>query len=49
MSLNMLIEFGDAFNYTGADLRDWCTEAGFTRLEIINLAGPTSAAVAYKP
>ena len=48
MSLNMLIEFGDAFDYTGADFRDWCREAGFQRFEMINLAGPTSAAVAYK-
>jgi hypothetical protein len=49
MSLNMLIECGDAFDYTGADLRGWCSEAGFTRFEVITLAGPASAAVAYKP
>ena len=49
MSLNMLIEFGDAFDYSGADFKEWCTEAGFTRFEIILLAGPSSAAVAYKP
>jgi len=48
MSLNMLIEFGDAFDYTGADFRSWCTEAGFKRFEFMPLAGPTSAAVAYK-
>ena len=48
MSLNMLIEFGDAFDYTAADFREWCTEAGFSRFEVIPLAGPTSAAVAYK-
>jgi hypothetical protein len=48
MSLNMLIEFGDAFDYTGADFRGWCSEAGFKRSEIVPLAGPTSAAVAYK-
>jgi hypothetical protein len=48
MSLNMLIEFGDAFDYTGADFRAWCTEAGFKRFEFISLAGPTSAAIAYK-
>ena len=48
MSLNMLIEFGDAFDYTGADFRRWCHEAGFKRFEFICLAGPTSAAVAYK-
>jgi hypothetical protein len=48
MSLNMLIEFGEAFDYTGADFRAWCGEAGFKRFEIIPLAGPTSAAIAYK-
>lgn len=48
MSLNMLIEFGDAFDYTGAQFREWCGEAGFTDFEMIPLAGPTSAAVAYK-
>ena len=48
MSLNMLIEFGDAFDYSGADFRQWCSEAGFQRFEVIHLAGPSSAAVAYK-
>jgi SAM-dependent methyltransferase len=48
MSLNMLIEFGDAFDYTGADFREWCSEVGFQRFEVIHLAGPSSAAVAYK-
>lgn len=48
MSLNMLIEFGDAFDYTGADFRQWCSEVGFKRFEVIHLAGPSSAAVAYK-
>ena len=49
MSLNMLIEFGDAFDYSAADFKRWCSEAGFTRFEVIPLAGPSSAAVAYKP
>ncbi len=48
MSLNMLVEFGDAFDYTGADFDGWCREAGFARTEVIQLAGPSSAAVAYK-
>jgi hypothetical protein len=48
MSLNMLIEFGDAFDFTGAEFRSWCEEAGFRRFEVIPLAGPSSAAVAYK-
>jgi cyclopropane fatty-acyl-phospholipid synthase-like methyltransferase len=48
MSLNMLIEFGEAFDFTGAQFSEWCREAGFTHCEIIPLAGPASAAVAYK-
>ncbi len=48
MSLNMLIEFGDAFDFTGADFTRWCADAGFTRTEVIHLAGPASACVAYK-
>jgi len=48
MSLNMLIEFGDAFDYSGADFRQWCSEVGFKRFDVIHLAGPSSAAVAYK-
>ena len=48
MSLNMLIEFGDAFDFTGADFREWCHEVGFRRFEVIHLSGPCSAAVAYK-
>ena len=48
MSLNMLIEFGDAFDYTGADFAGWCKEVGFKETEVLPLAGPTSAAIAYK-
>jgi hypothetical protein len=48
MSLNMLIEFGEAFVFSGAVFRGWCTEAGFTRFELMHLAGPSSAAIAYK-
>ncbi|MFZ5609171.1 MAG: methyltransferase [Pseudomonadota bacterium] len=49
MSLNMLIEFGDAFDFTAADFFSWCAEVGFAPGEVIPLAGPASAAVAYKP
>ena len=49
MSLNMLIEFGeDASDYTGAQFDGWARHAGFQRTEIIPLAGPSSAAIAYK-
>jgi len=48
MSLNMLIEFGDAFDYSAADFAKWCREVGFKRFEVIHLGGPSSAAIAYK-
>jgi cyclopropane fatty-acyl-phospholipid synthase-like methyltransferase len=48
MSLNMLIEFGDAFDFTVSDFFGWCRQAGFRSTEVIPLAGPASAGVAYK-
>jgi hypothetical protein len=48
MSLNMLIELPGGFDYSGAQFDNWCKGAGFARTEVIGLAGPTSAAVAYK-
>jgi hypothetical protein len=49
MSLNMLVEFGDAFDFTFADLEGWCREVGFARFERLPLAGPSSALIAYRP
>ena len=48
MSLNMLIENGDAFDFTQNDFDKWTRDAGFKRTELIHLAGPTSAVIAYK-
>jgi hypothetical protein len=48
MSLNMLIEFGEAFDFSGADFGNWCGQVGFKRFEVLHLAGPSSAAIAYK-
>jgi predicted O-methyltransferase YrrM len=48
MSLNMLIEFGDGFDFTGADFRGWCEDVGFKTVEVLPLAGPASAGIAYK-
>jgi 2-polyprenyl-3-methyl-5-hydroxy-6-metoxy-1,4-benzoquinol methylase len=48
MSLNMLIEFGDAFDYTAADFEGWCREVGFTRFATLPLSPVASAAIAYK-
>ncbi len=48
MSLNMLIETGDGFNYTFDDFNNWAKKAGFSSTELMPLAGPSSAAIAYK-
>jgi O-methyltransferase/methyltransferase family protein len=48
MSLNMLIEFGDAFDFTGSDFAGWSREVGFREVEILPLVGPSSAGIAYK-
>lgn len=48
MSLNMLIENGDGFDYSHKDFQRWAKVAGFRRTEVIPLAGPTSAVIAHK-
>jgi hypothetical protein len=48
MSLNMLIEFGDAFGFTGRDFTGWCTRVGFEQVDVLPLAGPMAAGIAYK-
>jgi predicted O-methyltransferase YrrM len=48
MSLNMLIETGDGFDYSGKDFAGWCREAGFRKVETMHLAGPASAGIAWK-
>jgi hypothetical protein len=48
MSLNMLLTFGDAFDFTGTDFAGWCRDAGFGDIEILPLTGLTSAAIAYR-
>ena len=48
MSLNMLIETAEGYDYSFAQFDGWCRKAGFSRTERFALAGPASAAVAYK-
>ncbi len=48
MSLNMLIELPGGFDYTGRQFDAWAREAGFQSTEIVPLAGPASAAIAFK-
>lgn len=48
MSLNMLIETSDGFDYSMADFEGWAKEAGFQNISIMPLTGPTSAIIARK-
>jgi SAM-dependent methyltransferase len=48
MSLNMLIELADGFDYTGAECQRWLRAAGFRRTYVEHLAGPESMVVGIK-
>jgi hypothetical protein len=48
MSLNMLIETAEVYDFTAADFNDWTREAGFSKTSIMPLTGPSSAAIAIK-
>jgi len=48
MSLNMLIETQDGFDYTGADCRGWMTKVGFRETRVEALVGPDSMVVGIK-
>jgi O-methyltransferase domain len=48
MSLNMLIETADGFDYTGADCSGWMKEAGFRETRVKHLIGPDSMVIGIK-
>ena len=48
MSLNMLIETQEGFDYTFADFDKWAKQVGFKTTSSISLTGPSSAVIAYK-
>ena len=48
MSLNMLIETREGFDYTGADCMRWMRETGFRQTRVEPLIGPESMVVAIK-
>lgn len=48
MSLNMLIETGNGFDYTFADFKKWANIVGFSSTNFLPLAGPSTAAIAIK-
>jgi hypothetical protein len=48
MSLNMLVETREGFDFTGADCRGWLEEAGFAETRCEPLAGPDSMVIGVK-
>jgi hypothetical protein len=48
MSLNMLIETREGFDYTAADCIGWMEQAGFGEARVEPLAGPESMVIAIK-
>lgn len=48
MSLNMLIETPEGYDFTLADFDEWTKEAGFVSTSLMPLTGPSSAAIAIK-
>ena len=48
MSLNMLIETREGFDFTGAECSDWLKEAGFAEIRIEPLVGPDSMVIGFK-
>ena len=48
MSLNMLIETREGFDFSPADFEGWATEIGFREITTLPLKGPSSALIAVK-
>ena len=48
MSLNMLIETDDGFDFSLSDFQEWASEIGFKKIDLMPLTGPSSAIIARK-
>jgi precorrin-6B methylase 2 len=48
MSLNMLIETPEGYDFSAADFDGWAMEIGFTNTTVMPLTGPSSAVIAIK-
>src|SRR5207248_7809903 len=48
MSLNMLIETREGFDFTGRDCVNWFKEAGFAEVRVEPLVGPDSMVIGIK-
>jgi len=48
ISLSLMLDHGQGSEYTPAEFRGWCAEAGFRSVEVLPLVGPSSVGIAYK-
>ena len=48
MSLNMMIETEDGFDFSANDFEGWAKEIGFKEISVMPLTGPSSAVIAIK-
>ena len=48
MSLNMLIETAEGYDFTSSDFDRWAWDAGFAETSTMRLSGPSSAVIAIK-
>ncbi len=48
MSLNMLIETAEGYDFTASDFEKWAWDAGFNQTSTLKLTGPSSAVIAIK-
>ncbi len=48
MSLNMMIETDEGFDFTAEDFERWANEVGFSEISVMPLTGPSSAVIANK-
>ena len=48
MSLNMIIETDEGYDFTLSDFNKWAKEAGFSNTRMMHLTGPTSAIITVK-
>jgi len=48
MSLNMMIETDEGFDFTADDFKEWANEVGFNEISVLPLSGPSSAIIAFK-
>jgi len=48
MSLNMLIETHEGYDFSAADFDGWAKEIGYAESSVIPLTGPSSAVIAVK-